>query len=381
MQSIERITNAMPNPIYERLGVPTLINAHATMTNLGGSIMPAEVVEAMAAASRSFIPLEELHDKVGARIAELTGTPAAFVCAGAASGLLLAGAACLTGTDSDAIAALPDTGGRPNQFVISLVDGHYYVHQGFRMCGGELVTVGSKQTVTVEDYRNAINEKTAAVVFFLGTQPMEQLVEVVAIAHERNVPVIVDAAAQLPPKSNLTDLVCTVGADLVVFSGGKGLCGPQSSGLILGDKDLVRAAAQNSNPYYGVGRAHKVGKEEIVGLLRAVELFMEADEAAMVAEWERRCQVVGAVADDVPGVRADYTAAYENRAPPASPLVHLHFEENGPYRARDVAKALQQGTPSIIAPASGASLTMGPQTLQDGEAELIAERLRAIFGV
>ena len=367
------------NPIYARLGVPTFINARGTITTLGGSVMPVEVVEAMAAASRSFVPLGELHEKVGARIARLTGAPAAFVCAGAASGMLLSGAACLTGTDNDAIANLPDTGDRPNQFIISLVDGHFYVHQGFRVCGGELIRVGSRQAVTTADYENAINEHTAAIVFFHGSQPLEQLQEVVGVAHERGVPVIVDAAAQLPPKSNLTDLSTTVGADLVVFSGGKGLFGPQSSGLILGRQDLVQAAAMNSNPHSGVGRAQKVGKEEIVGLLRAVELFMEADEADTVAEWERRCQVVGAVADDIRGLRADYTAAYQNRFPPASPLVHLRFADDAPGTARDVVQALEEGEPAIMASASDSSLTIGPQTLQDGEAEIIAERLRAIL--
>jgi D-glucosaminate-6-phosphate ammonia-lyase len=371
--------NPLANPVYERLGVPTFINARGTITTLGGSVMPAQVVEAMAAASRSFVPLGELHDKVGARIAQLTGTPAAFVCAGAASGMLLSGAACLTGNDNDAIAALPDTGDRPNQFIISLVDSHYYVHQGFRLCGGELIKVGSKQAVTVDDYRGALNEETAAIVFFLGSQPLEQLAEVVTVAHGHGVPVIVDAAAQLPPKSNLTDLVTVVGADLVVFSGGKGLFGPQSSGLILGRQDLVQAAARNSNPHSGVGRAHKVGKEEIVGLLRAVELFMEADETATVAEWERRCKVVGAAAEDAVGVRAEYTAPYTNRFPPASPLVHLHFADDTPHKAREVARALEEGSPSILASASESTLTVGPQTLQEGEAELIAERLHAIF--
>ncbi|MEE2832212.1 MAG: aminotransferase class V-fold PLP-dependent enzyme [Candidatus Latescibacterota bacterium] len=367
------------NPVYARLGVPTFINARGTITTLGGSVMPPEVVEAMAAASRSFVPLGELHEKVGARIAALTGVPAAFVCAGAASGMLLSGAACLTGTDEEAIASLPDTGDRPNQFIISQVDGHYYVHQGFRVCGGELVKVGSKQAVTTEDYENAICERTAAIVFFLGSQTVDQLAEVVAMAHDREIPVIVDAAAQLPPKSNLTDLATAIGADLVVFSGGKGLFGPQSSGLILGGEKLVRAASMNSNPHSGVGRAQKVGKEEIVGILRAVELFMEADEAQTVAEWERRCRVVGAVADDVTGISADYTAPYENRFPPASPLVHLRFDDSASLSAREVASALEEGRPAIIASASDTSLTVGPQTLQDGEAEIIAERLRAIL--
>lgn len=381
MNSHDQLPPSTPlaNPVYERLGVPTFINARGTITTLGGSIMPAQVVEAMAAAARSFVPLGELHNKAGARIAELTGVPAAFICAGAASGMLLAGAACLTRDDRAAVAALPDTGDRPNQFIISLVDSHYYVHQGFRLCGGELVKVGTQQAVTVDDYRAAINAHTAAIVFFLGSQPLEQLVEVVQLAHKHDVPVIVDAAAQLPPKSNLTELATSVGADLVVFSGGKGLFGPQSSGLILGRKDLVQAAALNSNPNSGVGRAHKVGKEEIIGLLRAVELFMETDESTTVSDWQQRCRTIGAVADDIEGVTADYTAPYENRFPPASPLLHLRFGANANMSARDVARALEQGQPAIMVSAGDDVLTVGPQTLQPGEAELIAARLREIF--
>ena len=200
------MTGTTSAPIYERLGLRTFINARGTITTLGGSIMPPEVVAAMSEASLSFVRLEELHDRVGERIAALTGAEAAFVCAGAASGMLLAGAACLTGTDPAAIAALPDTGGRPNRFVISLVDSHSYVHQGFRVCGGELVRVGSREAVSAADYEAALDESTAAVVFFLGSQPLEQLREIVPIARRRGVPVIVDAAAQLPPRSNLTDL-------------------------------------------------------------------------------------------------------------------------------------------------------------------------------
>ena len=365
--------------VYERLGVRTFINARGTITTLGGSVMPPSVVEAMAEASRQFVHLEELHEKAGARIAELTGAEAAFVCAGAASGMLLAGAACLTGDDRNAIAALPATGGRPNQFVISLVDSHYYVHQGFCLCGGELVKVGSKQAVTPADYDEALSERTAAVVFFLGSQPPEQLPAVVEVAHARGVPVIVDAAAQLPPRSNLTDLTTKVGADLVVFSGGKGLFGPQSSGLILGRADLVRAAAMNSNPYSGVGRGMKVGKEEIVGLLRAVELFFEADESATIAEWERRCRVVAAVADDVDGVTSEYDPPYTNKFPPASPMVRLRFGDGAPMTGTDVTRALEASTPSILVSGSAEAISVGPQTLQDGEAEIIAARLRELL--
>ena len=364
--------------IYQRLGVRTFINARGTITTLGGSIMPPPVVEAMVEASRSFVPLNELHDRAGARLAELTGAEAAFVCAGAASGLLLAGAACLTGTDTDLIRQLPETGERPDEFIISLVDSHYYVHQGFRLCGGQLVKIGTRQAVTPADYAEAIGESTAAAVYFLGSQPDDELGEVIDIAHAAGVPVIVDAAAQLPPRSNLTDLTAR-GADLVVFSGGKGLFGPQSSGLVLGKRDLVEACRLNSNPHSGAGRGHKVGKEEVCGLLVAVELFMAQDEDAVIAEWERRCHLIGAVADGIPGLTARYQPPYSNRFPPASPLIDLYFGTEAPMPASQVLRALEDGDPSIHASGGNDHVRVGPQTLQGGEAEIIAARLEEIL--
>jgi len=364
--------------IYQRLGVGTFINARGTITTLGGSIMPPPVVEAMAEAAQHFVPLNDLHERAGARIAELTGAEAAFVCAGAASGLLLAGAACLTGTDAELIQQLPDTGDRPDEFIISLVDSHYYVHQGFRLCGGRLIKIGTRQAVTPADYAAAMGERTAAAVYFLGSQPDDELGEVIDIAHAAHVPVIVDAAAQLPPRSNLTDLTAR-GADLVVFSGGKGLFGPQSSGLVLGRRELVEACRLNSNPHSGAGRGHKVGKEEICGLLRAVELFLEQDEEAVIAEWERRCHLIGTVADGVDGVAAEYQPPYSNRFPPASPLIDLRFGPEAPVAAPDVMRRLEEGEPSIQASGSETHVRVGPQTLQDGEAEIIAARLEQIL--
>jgi len=364
--------------LHERLGVRTFINARGTITTLGGSIMPPQVLQAMAEASRRFVYLDELQEKAGERIAELTGAEAVFICAGAASGMLLSGAACLTGTDPEAIRKLPDVGDRPDEFVISLVDSHYYIHQGFEVCGGKLVKVGTRESVTPEDYAKGIGERTAAVVFFLGSQPGEQLPEVMDIAHRQKVPIIVDAAAQLPPRANLIDLPA-MGVDLSVFSGGKGLFGPQSSGLILGRKDLVQACALNSNPFSAVGRGMKVGKEEIAGLLTAVEIFFAQDEEAVIQEWERRCQIVADAVRDVTGIDTEYSPPYANKFPPASPLVHLRFSEPAPLPAPQVRQALEEGDPSILVSGSDTSLTVGPQTLQDGEAEIIADRLRAIL--
>ncbi len=364
--------------LYHRLGLRPFINARGTITTLGGSIMPPEVVDAMVEASRQFVHLDELHEKAGARIARLTGAEGAFISAGAASGVFLAGAACLTGEDREAIRRLPETGGRPSEFVISLVDGHYYIHQGFQVCGGTLVKVGTSQSVSVRDYADGISPRTAACVFFLGSQRREQLPEIIEVSHGRGVPVIVDAAAQLPPRANLTELTA-MGADLVVFSGGKGLFGPQSTGLILGRADLVRACRLNSNPYSGVGRGMKVGKEEICGLLRAVELFLDQDEEAVVSEWVRRCHLIAAAATGFPGVEPDYQPPYTNQFPPASPLVRLVFRPHAPKTAAQVVRELEAGEPSVLASSTGNAVSVGPQTLQNGEAEVVAARLRAIL--
>ena len=154
--------------MYHRLGLRPFINARGTITTLGGSIMPPEVVDAMVEASRKFVLLDELHEKAGARIARLTGAEGAFISAGAASGMFLAGAACLTGEDPEAIRGIPDTGNLPNEFVISLVDGHYYIHQGFQVCGGTLFKVGTRESVSGQDYADGISERTAACVCLPG---------------------------------------------------------------------------------------------------------------------------------------------------------------------------------------------------------------------
>jgi uncharacterized pyridoxal phosphate-dependent enzyme len=364
-------------PLYEELGIRTFINAMGTITTIGGSIMPNEVTDAMVEASRHFVMLGEFQEKAGERIAALTGAEAAFICAGAASGMLLAGAACLTGTDTSAVEALPETAGRPNEFVISLVDSHHYIHQGFRVCGGVVVPAGTESGVSAREYAEVMTEKTAALVFFLGSQSKEDLAGVIDVAHRAGIPVIVDAAAQLPPKSNLTDITA-MGADLVCFSGGKGLCGPQSSGLVLETKELVRAIALNSSPNSAIGRGMKVGKEEIAGLLKAVELFMVMDEDVVIVAWEQRCQVIGEVARQRRGIRFEYDPPYTQKFPPAALIARLCFEA-GPYSAERVNTELRSGVPAIMAGWNGDSISFGPQTLQEGEAEVIASRLLEIL--
>lgn len=362
--------------VYERLGVRPLINARGAITTVGGSIMAQEVVDAMIDAGRHYVDIKDLQEKVGIRIAELTGSEAAFVSSGAASGMFLAGAACLTGLDEYAVASLPKVNGSPNEFIISMVDEHYYIHQGFQTCGGKIVKIGTKDSVSVQDYENAVTDKTAALVFFLGKQPKDQLHAVIKVAHERGLPIIVDAAAQLPPKSNLTD-ICAMGADLVVFSGGKGLRGPQCTGIVIGRSELVRACSLNSSPNSAIGRSMKVGKEELAGILTAIELFMVQDEEELLIKWEDRCSIMCDALTDINGVTIDYLAS--NRNPeggahaPASPVINIHFSPSAKLSADDTKEELERADPPIAVEVQQSTMIIGPMGLEDGQAEIVGK--------
>lgn len=367
-----------PANIYERLGVRPFINGSGTISALGGSIMRPEVAKVMIEASSQFVHWRELQEKAGRRIAEMTGAEGAFISAGAAAGMLLAGAACIAGTDEDAILSLPETGQRPNEFVISFVDPHLYIHQGFRACGGKLVAAGTEESVTPRDYDRAVTDKTAALVFFLGVQPREQLPDVIAVGRRHGIPVIVDAAAQLPPRSNLTDLT-KLGASLVVFSGGKALCAPEATGLILGKKELIEACAVNGHPNFAIGRGMKVGKEAIAGLLRAVELFMEQDEEALLRDWRRQADLISEAVESTPGVTTDYHTPYTDIELPASGTLYVYFSEESGFDGHQVREALASGDPPIEVPSTSTEIRIYLQTLQPNEAEVVANRLKSVL--
>ena len=364
---------------YADLGVRPFINAAGTITRLGGSRMPPEVLAAMQAAAGAFVDLEELHVRAGSWLAERIGVQAAFISCGAASGMTLAAAGCLTGTEARAVARLPETDGRPNEFVISRVDPHTYIHQGIAGVGGKLVTAGDERSVSPEQMVAAIGPRTAGVVFFLGQQPREDLQPLIAGARAAGVPVIVDAAAQLPPRANLTELV-GMGAELVVFSGGKGLRGPQASGLVLGIEARVAAARANANPQNAIGRGMKVGKEEIMGLLTAVDLFLSRDEAEELAAWERQAATICAAVADLPGVRASVVAREPPAAPWIVPRAYLRLEEGAPVTEQCLMSELAAGDPPIIPRRTSLGLMFDPMTLEPGEEAVVARRLRALLG-
>ncbi len=251
--------------IYDRLRVEKLINAAGNNTNIWGSLMAPEVFEAMMEAGRSFVDLVELSQKVGLDIARLARVEAAHVSSGAAGGVVLATAACLTGTDARRIARLPDAEGMPNEVVLRPPAGPSYIHQGIRYTGAVLRPVGTPQALSPREIEAAVTEQTAAL-FFIDLQDGEDLIRAgVDIARRHGVPTIVDAAAELPHPGGLSRFY-DMGVDLTVFSGGKGLSGPACTGLVLGRKDLVEAARSNAPPHYAIA-SHSVRRmSELLGV-------------------------------------------------------------------------------------------------------------------
>ena len=360
---------------YKDLGVKTFINASGTITTIGGSLMPQPVLEAMREAASDFIDLHELYVKAGQYLARRIGVEGAFISAGAASGMQLAAAACMTGNNIESVRILPHTDGLKNEFVISRVDPHVYIHQGIEACGGKLVKVGSEAEVTTEQILAGVGEKTAAVVHFLGKQTKEQLREVTAGTRDREVPVIVDAAAQLPPRSNLTELL-SLGASLVVFSGGKGMRGPQCTGLVLGKQTFVEAVRLNASPYSAIRRGMKVGKEEILGLVTAVELFLKGNDGEDHEKWERRANRVLGILRGVPGVTMYVLRDKQPAQPDFVPRVYIDLDSGIAEKAVDL---LQKGDPPIIVRKGPKGILIDPMTLREGEEETVALRLNEVL--
>lgn len=397
--------------VYERLGVRTIVNAVGPATRLSGSIMPLEVAEAMKEASQYCVDLAELQAKASEVIAQYTGAEAGYVTSGAAAGLLLGTAACVTGLDPVKMNRLPDTRGMKNRVIIARSHRNFYDH-AVRTVGVELVEVGIADRFSGAGVRDteaweiaaAIDEQTAAVCYVAYAHSLPPLPEVVQVAHAAGVPVIVDAAGQLPPASNLRRFIAE-GADLVAFSGGKAIRGPQSSGILCGRRELIAAAALQhldldvlpalwnppaglidrrqlpGAPQHGIGRPCKVGKEEIVGLLTALRLFVEEDPAVRRQQW---LQLMEALVEASQGVQHAELGIVADRKRAEVPVVHLRLdEEKAGITAVELIRQLQEGEPSIHASPAHASegvVLFNPMCLKSGEPELIACRLRELLG-
>ena len=362
--------------IYEELGVPPILNANATLTRLGGSLLAPGVAEAMSTAGKSWVDLVALQRAVGAEIARLTRNEACYVASGAAAGMTLITAACITGTDPALRERLPFTEGLKDEVIV-----HRHTRVGYdfaiRMAGVRLVEIGSPSGTLPDELRAALTPRTAAMFYFpRGTQergeiPLETAVE---ICHAQGVPVIVDAAAQLPPRSNLWAFT-ERGADAAIFSGGKGIRGPQSTGLVLGRRDLIEGCLFHGPPHPFIGRGMKVGKEELCGILTAVRWFLTLDEDAQRRFAEEFVSATLSAFEGHPHVRARRVFPSEAGQPLAR--VELVLDEPGLGRTRDeVIAALRAGTPCIDVAEGPATLWLNPHTLGEAEISPLLARLR-----
>src|SRR5712692_4139255 len=365
-----------PLSIYERLGVRTRINAKGTYTYLTGSLLPPEVAEAMTDAAQHYVLIEELQRAVGAKIASLLGVEAACVTSGAAGALTLGTAACVTGSDPEKIKRLPETAGMKNEVIIQKAHRYGFDH-AVRNVGVRLVEVESE-----DDLERATNEKTAMMHFLNEAQNQGKigLQKWVEVGKRRGVPTFNDAAADVPPVSHLSDYN-KMGFDLVCFSGGKGLRGPQCSGLLLGRKDLIDAALLNNNPNEDtVGRPLKVGKEEIVGMYVALEKYVKMDHEAEWKDWEARLDAVDRVVSTVRGV---HTGRFVPEVANHVPHIYFQWDEQAMGLTRaECLKQLEDGEPSIICLGRedypyGVAVT--PFMMKPGEEKIVARRLKEIF--
>lgn len=360
--------------LYDDLGVRPVINAAAAQTVLGGSLMPAPVLAAMHDAAQSFISLPELHDRVAERIAALTKNEAACVTCGAAHGVMLTAAACVVRDQLDQVTELPDVSSFPRTEIISWKSQNNGFLSGVVETGATLVEIGPG----AEALEAAITERTAGILWFAGTVFEDgalPLDEVIRIGKARGVPVIVDAADQVPPAANLWKFTTEMGADLAIFSGGKGLRGPQASGIIVGRADLVRACRANGGPYHSIGRPAKVGKEEFAGLLAAVDLAVSKDEAAEALRFSETVDCWQNELGDLPGLRAERVETSHIGQP--IPRLVLHAE--APLDRDDLIARLWERDPRIAAlPYDDDAIALNPHLLEPGEAEIVANGIRAV---
>jgi L-seryl-tRNA(Ser) seleniumtransferase len=358
---------------FREMGVRPFINAAGTYTAMTSSLMPPEVVEAIRYASEHYVMLDELHDRVGERIASLLRCDAAMVTAGAASALTLGTAAVLTGTDRRKIVDLPNLVGMKSEVIIQKAHRFGYDH-AVRNCGVRLVEVETR-----DDLERAIGSQTAMMLFFNANNGAGQIQdeEFAELGRTHGIPTLNDAAADVPPVDNLWKYT-GMGFDLVALSGGKGIRGPQSSGLLLGRKDLIAAARLNGPPNSdAIGRGMKVNKEEMLGLLVALELYVKKDHDAERREFDRRADTIRRSAAAVPGVAAEiFVPEIANHVP----HVRIRWDARAKgLSVADAVKALRDGEPSIGTRSEGDSMVIGVWMMRPGQDRIVARRLRQVL--
>ncbi len=362
--------------VYEELGVTTVINGQGTMTVLGGSLMRPEVEAVMALAGQHFCSIPDLEVAAGKRIAEMLKLPdgyTALVTSGAAAAMQSGLAGILTGNNPKFIEQLPDLTGMKSEVIIQKSHRNPFDHQ-LRATGIKLIEIESR-----DDLRKAVNPRTAMMHFtnFANADGQIKVDEWVKLAKELNIPSFIDAAADTPPLSHLWDYA-NMGYDLSAFSGGKAIRGPQCAGMLIGRKELVANALLNNSPHEDtLGRCAKVGKEEIFGMIKALESYLKEDHEALNKEWQRRLESISSHITRVSGVTTAYSVPdIANHVP------HLNItwdQSRVKLDPKDASKELRGGKPSIVIENTATGLIMNSFMLQPGEEKIIAEHLAQLF--
>ncbi len=367
---------------YADLGVRPVINAWGTVTVMGGSTMPSQVLAAMTEAGRQYVPIHELQTAAGRYIAGRLGVDAAFISCGAAAGMALAVAACMAGTNPAYRARLPDTEGLRSEVIVFRSMRSMY-DQAFRVAGARLVEIGMPKRTEAWELEQALSSPRVAAVGYIvehenpGMLPLETIVE---MSHARNVPVIVDAAAEIPPVENLWRF-SHLGADLTIFSGGKDIRGPQSTGLVVGRQDLIEACAFHSSPNHSVGRGMKVGKEEIMGFVTALDLYLKQDFEAEMAAWEAQVAYVVEALSAVEGVTARRVYPGEPGIQPIwIPRAYIDWTPQVTRRGPlELKEALLAGEPRLVVGTSTTGLVVNPQMLEPGQERIVADCIKRVL--
>jgi uncharacterized pyridoxal phosphate-dependent enzyme len=364
---------ALKRDLFKELGVTPVINASVTMTFLSGSLMLPEVLEAINSTSHDFANMFELQDKVGAKIAEMLHCEAAMVTSGASCAILLGTAACITGTDAEKIKMIPNLPGSRAE-VIMQKSHRYLFDQAITTTGAKIIEVES-----ASDMAQAINSNTVMALFFNAAEKSSITHEdFLKVAKAHNIATFLDAAADVPPVENLFKFQ-KMGFDLVTFSGGKMIRGPQSAGLLFGRKDLITAARLNHSPHEApIGRPMKVNKEEMFGMYAALKSYIERDHKKEWEGWLQRAKQIGGKLETLPTIK---TNIHIDPGPAnAFPSLFVTWDQSKiKIQPKEVLVALKSGTPSIVANAKGETLVVGVVLLRPDQIDVVANRVKEIL--
>ena len=401
------VTKGISMTIYDQFGVRTIINVSGTSTRVGGAIMPDEVMDSMVQASKHSVSMTELQAAASRTIAEVTGAEAGYVTAGASAGLTMGTGAILAGLDPGSMERLPDTTGMKNEFIVAREHRNGYDH-AVRLAGAKLVEVGMNEMVAgagvrrteAWEYEAAITQHTAGITYTATADSEPPLQEVIEVAKRHDLPVLVDGAGQVPPVANLRRFI-EMGADLVAFSGGKAIRGPQSSGILCGKRELITSAAlQNLDmdeyfdiweppedfipkteikgiPRHGIGRGFKVTREEVIGLLVGLRLFVSGDYGPDYAEQRK---FVEYIVDGVSGLPVEPEVIVPDEG---SPALHLKLDTEALGRSGfNISAELKRGDPAVFVQEkllTEDTLVILSLNLNQERTELLAERLREVL--